>query len=46
MLAAAGAIFQDIAVDPSFASIVNGAKMSGAHDAILAAANGGNQRAL
>merc|ERR1719409_351625 len=35
MLAAAGAMFQDIAVDPSYASIVGGAKMTAAHDVLV-----------
>merc|ERR1719261_888398 len=31
----AGAMFQDIAVDPSYASIVGGAKMTAAHDVLV-----------
>lgn len=46
MLAAAGAIGQDIFQFQGVDSIVNGAKMSGAHDAIIAASQNGNQKAL
>jgi len=35
MLAAAGSIFQDIAVDPSFARIAGGAKMTALHDKLV-----------
>ena len=35
MLAAAGSIFQDIAVDPSYKALVGGAKMTGIHDALV-----------
>jgi hypothetical protein len=35
MLAAAGSIFQDIAVDPSFAKIAGGAKMTALHDKLV-----------
>ena len=36
MLAAAGSIFQDIAVDPSFSKIAAGAKMTALHDKLVA----------
>jgi light-harvesting complex I chlorophyll a/b binding protein 1 len=36
MLAAAGSMFQDIATDPSFTKIADGAKMTGLHDKIVA----------
>mmetsp|Transcript_12240 Transcript_12240/g.17760 ORF Transcript_12240/g.17760 Transcript_12240/m.17760 type:complete len:180 (+) Transcript_12240:619-1158(+) len=35
MLAAAGAMFQDIAVDPSYKALVGGAKMTGIHDVLV-----------
>ena len=46
MLAAAGAIVQDVYTFPGVTSVIGDAKMTGAHDAIIAAANGGNQKAL
>jgi hypothetical protein len=36
MLAAGGAMFQDIATDPTFAKIAGGAKMTGLHDKLVA----------
>ena len=35
MLAAAGSMFQDIAVDPSYKALVGGAKMTGIHDVLV-----------
>ena len=35
MLAAAGSMFQDIAVDPSYSKLVGGAKMTAAHDILV-----------
>ena len=45
MLAAAGAVFQDIAVDPGYAKIAGSAKLTGVHDAFLKAAAAGNKNA-
>ena len=46
MLAAAGSIFQDIYTFQGTETLTGGAKMTGAHDAIVAAAQSGNQKAL
>jgi len=46
MLAAAGSIFQDIYTFQGTETLTGGAKMTGAHDAIVAAAQSGNQKAF
>lgn len=46
MLAAAGAIAQDLFTFPQFKAIVGDAKMTGAHDVLLAEAAKGNTKAL
>ena len=45
MLATLGSVVQDVAVDPGYAKIVGGAKLTAAHDAFIQAANAGNKNA-
>jgi hypothetical protein len=45
MLATLGAVVQDVVVDPGYAKIVGGAKLTAAHDAFIKAATGGNKNA-
>ena len=45
MLATLGSVIQDVAVDPGYAKIVGGAKLTAAHDAFIQAANAGNKNA-
>jgi len=45
MLATLGSVVQDVVVDPGYAKIVGGAKLTAAHDAFIKAAAAGNKNA-
>jgi hypothetical protein len=46
MLAAAGAMFQDIATDPTFSGIAGGAKMTALHDKLVSTGSMGQVRSV